>query len=195
MNFLNEDLQSSSVSLYKHLTVPWHRSWPVPKIHLSIHPYLNYIVGIAHATQPLQLKEHHYISTGTSIYCMEPSLKVMTKVYLTLKTKLGRKIYFETNPNSTCFGCWHPSSGAGTAVITASGSRCDLFSLLHFCRQLYMFRVLTPIIRSWYSCNYSFWYWLTGSTTIRCRWWVATDSCVSYGRYQLLMMGVSTGNM
>ena len=22
--------------------------------------------------------------------------------------------------SSTCFGCWHPSSGAGTAVITAS---------------------------------------------------------------------------
>jgi len=33
-----------------------------------------------------------------------------------------------------------------------------VFSLLHFCRQLYMFQVLTPIIRSWYSCNYSFWY-------------------------------------
>ena len=40
-------------------------------------------------------------------------------------------------------------------------TRCNLFSSLHFCRQLYMFRVLTPIIRSWYSCNYSFWYWLT----------------------------------
>jgi len=26
-------------------------------------------------------------------------------------------------------------------------TRCDLFSLLHFCRQLYIFRVLTPIIR------------------------------------------------
>jgi len=39
-------------------------------------------------------------------------------------------------------------------------TRCDLFSLLHFCRQLYMFRVLTPIIRSSYNCNYSFWYWL-----------------------------------
>ena len=38
-------------------------------------------------------------------------------------------------------------------------TRCDLFSLLHFCRQLYMFQVLPPIIRSWYSCNYSFWYW------------------------------------
>ena len=24
--------------------------------------------------------------------------------------------------SSTCFGCWHPSSGAGTTVITASGT-------------------------------------------------------------------------
>ena len=47
-------------------------------------------------------------------------------------------------------------------------TRCDLFSLLHFCRQLYMFRVLTHIIRSWYSCNYSFWYWLTAMSKIRC---------------------------
>ena len=30
-------------------------------------------------------------------------------------------------------------------------TRCDLFSLLYFCRQLYMFRVLTPIIRSSYT--------------------------------------------
>ena len=37
-------------------------------------------------------------------------------------------------------------------------TRWDFFSLLYFCRQLYMFRVLTPIIRSSYSCNYSFWY-------------------------------------
>ena len=58
-------------------------------------------------------------------------------------------------------------------------TRCTLFSLLHFCRQLYTFRVLTPINRGWYSCNYSFWYWLTGSTNIRSRCWVGTDSCVS----------------
>ena len=45
--------------------------------------------------------------------------------------------------------------------------RCDLFSLLYFCGQLYMFRVLTSIIRSSYNCNYSFCYWLTGSTNIR----------------------------
>ena len=54
-------------------------------------------------------------------------------------------------------------------------TRCDLFSLLYFCRQLYMFRVLTLIIRSLYNCNYSFWYWLTGSTTIRSRCWVPTQ--------------------
>jgi len=46
-----------------------------------------------------------------------------------------------------------------------------------------MFRVSTPIIRSSYNCNYSFWYWLTGSTTMRSRCWVGTDLCVSYGRY------------
>jgi len=55
-------------------------------------------------------------------------------------------------------------------------TRCDLLSLLHFCRQLYMFQVLTPIIRSSYSCNYSFWYWSIGSTTIRSRCWVGTTT-------------------
>ena len=40
-----------------------------------------------------------------------------------------------------------------------------VFSLLYFCRQLYVFRVLTPIIRSSYNCNYSFWHSSTGSTT------------------------------
>jgi len=48
-------------------------------------------------------------------------------------------------------------------------TRCDLFSLLYFCKQLYMFWVLTPIIRSSYNCNYSFWHWSTGSTTIHSR--------------------------
>jgi len=56
---LNEDLQSSSVSLFRHLTVPRHKSWPLPKSYFSIHPYLKYIVGMAHDTKPLQLKERH----------------------------------------------------------------------------------------------------------------------------------------
>ena len=46
-----------------------------------------------------------------------------------------------------------------------------VFSVLYFCRQLYMLRLLTPIIRSSYSCNYSFWHWSTGCTTIRKSGW------------------------
>ena len=45
----------------------------------------------------------------------------------------------------------------------------NVFSFLYFCSQLYMFRVLTPNIRSWYSCNYSFWHWSAGSANIRSR--------------------------
>jgi len=30
-------------------------------------------------------------------------------------------VYYITVGSSTCFVCWHPSSGARTAVITASG--------------------------------------------------------------------------
>ena len=50
-----------------------------------------------------------------------------------------------------------------------------VFSLLHFCRQLYMFRALTPIFRSSYSCNYSFWHWSAGSIIIRSRCWVSSQ--------------------
>jgi len=56
-------------------------------------------------------------------------------------------------------------------------NKMQLYSVfLYFCRQLYMFRVLTPIIRSSYNCKYSFWYWLTGSAAIRSRCWVRTNS-------------------
>jgi hypothetical protein len=63
--------------------------------------------------------------------------------------------------------------------------RCGLFSLLHYCRQLYMFQVSTPIIRSWYSCNYSFWYWLTAlivqqdATYSVC--YITVGSCTCFG--------------
>ena len=30
-------------------------------------------------------------------------------------------VYYISVGSSTCFACWHPSSGARTAVITASG--------------------------------------------------------------------------
>ena len=66
-------------------------------------------------------------------------------------------------------------------------TRCDLFSLLYFCRQLCMFQVLTPIIRSSYNCNYSFWYWLTGSTAIRSHCWVGTDSVPTQQRERMVV--------
>jgi len=35
-----------------------------------------------------------------------------------------------------------------------------MYSLLYFCKLLYMFRVvILPIIRSTYNCNYSIWHW------------------------------------
>jgi len=36
----------------------------------------------------------------------------------------------------------------------------NIYSLLHFCKLLYTFRVvIPPIIRSTYNCNYSIWQW------------------------------------
>ena len=46
-----------------------------------------------------------------------------------------------------------------------------VFSLLHVCRQLYMFRVLTPIIRSWYTQsnkNPSAWYFVRPAQAVTC---------------------------
>ena len=145
---------------------------------------------------------HRFVSLLFRLYVNEfvflvSELKLRIKVsnLITVQQDVTYSVYYISVGSSTCFGCWHPSSGACTAVITASGidwpdlllsalvvelelnpTRCDLFSLLHFCRQLYMFQVLTPIIRSSYNCNYSFWYWLTESTTIRSRRWVGTES-------------------
>jgi len=55
---------------------------------------------------------------------------------------------------------------------------------------------------SLYSCNYSFWYWLTGcdSVTTQQRERVVVDPVNQYQKlqlqlYQLLMMGVNTLNM
>ena len=65
-----------------------------------------------------------------------------------------------------------------------------VFSLLYFCRQLYIFRVLTSIIRKSYNCNYSFWYWLTRPTPIRSR--DATVFSLLYFCRQLHMFRVLT---
>ena len=40
---------------------------------------------------------------------------------ITVKQDATYSVYYISVGSSTCFGCWHPSSAAGTAVITASG--------------------------------------------------------------------------
>jgi len=68
-----------------------------------------------------------------------------------------------------------------------------VFSSLQLCRQLYIFRVLTPIIRSWYSCNYSLCDLLQLFTTRSCNyscasswWWVSTPEICRAG-YTIVM--------
>ena len=63
-------------------------------------------------------------------------------------------LVFYVNLERSKFKFWDVKPNHTWKLITVQQDE-TVFSLLHFCRQLYMFRVLTPIIRSWYSCNYS----------------------------------------
>ena len=40
---------------------------------------------------------------------------------ITVQQDATYSVYYISAGSSTCFGCWHPSSGARTTVITASG--------------------------------------------------------------------------
>ena len=40
---------------------------------------------------------------------------------VTVQLDATYSVYYITVGSSTCFGCRHPTSGVGTAVITASG--------------------------------------------------------------------------
>ena len=87
--------------------------------------------------------------------------------------------FFLLGPNTVLSTPFSKTLKLFTSNLIIFQQDVTVFSLLHFCRQLYMFRMLTPIIRSSYSCTYSFCYWLTGSTTIRSRCSVGSDSCIS----------------
>ena len=41
--------------------------------------------------------------------------------FITVQQDATYSVYYISVGSSTCFGCWQPSSGASTAVITASG--------------------------------------------------------------------------
>ena len=71
---------------------------------------------------------------------------------ITIQQDATYSVYYISVGSSTCFGCWHPSSGARTTIITASD--------IDYSLQLINNR----------SCNYSCtssWWWV--STTETCR--------------------------
>ena len=80
-----------------------------------------------------------------------------TQIHFTASNQISPRIHLRKS-------CWITNEDNLTTVHQDA----TVFSLLHFCRQLYMFRMLTRTIRSWYSCNYSFCYWLTAMSKIRC---------------------------
>jgi len=62
--------------------------------------------------------------------------------------------YFESYP-----GILYTLVRASWTEFNNSPKLDETYSVYYtFCRQIYMFRLLTPIIRSWYSCKYSFCY-------------------------------------
>jgi len=57
----------------------------------------------------------------TSETCWTLNNEIIKQVTSSLSLFIQLSFYYISVGSSTCFGCWHPSSGAGTAVITASG--------------------------------------------------------------------------
>ena len=46
-------------------------------------------------------------------------------ISITVQQDATYSVYYISVGSSTCFGCWHPSSGARTTVITASDINCN----------------------------------------------------------------------
>jgi len=71
-------------------------------------------------------------------------------------------VYYISVESFTCFGCWHPSSGAHTTVITASGTGQPGWPV----DQLTQLTQLTSARSCNYSCTSS-WWWVSTPETCR----------------------------
>ena len=58
-------------------------------------------------------REKSVMETSNEMYCWSN--------LITVQQDATYSVYYISAGSSTCFGCWHPSSGARTTVITASG--------------------------------------------------------------------------
>jgi hypothetical protein len=64
-------------------------------------------------------------------------------------------LWIKTPKDFNVYGSVHRES-----MSTIVQKNAAMYSVLYFCKLLYMFRVVTPpIIRSTYNCNYSIWHW------------------------------------
>ena len=77
---------------------------------------LIYSLGWVHT-----LGKIHTVDDGKSKYEVISSQSSCLNLKLSNKMRLY-SVYYISVDSSTCFGCWHTSSGARTAVITASGT-------------------------------------------------------------------------
>jgi hypothetical protein len=69
--------------------------------------------------------------------------------------KRSNALFFKVVVASYVHGSVHRES---MSIIVQQDA--NIYSLLYFCKLLYMFRVVTPpIIRSTYNCDYSIWHW------------------------------------
>ena len=74
-------------------------------------------------------------------------------------------VYYISVGSSTRFGCWHPSSGAGTTVITASVTG-QLQWILYIDSSVFYSLQLTSARSCNYSCTSS-WRWVSTPKTCR----------------------------
>ena len=74
------------------------------------------LIPITDAHTDAQVFQHKLQDLSTSLHktCNRPNL-------ITVQQDATYSIYYISVGSSTCFGCWHPSPGARTAVIIASG--------------------------------------------------------------------------
>jgi len=55
------------------------------------------------------------------LYYWQMGFNSVFKGLITVQQDMTYSVYCISVGSSTCFGCWHSSSGARTTVITASG--------------------------------------------------------------------------
>ena len=108
---------ASSSPCNKHPIV----SLVIDRIHRATYTARHFISG---ALTKFRLLASSYVSVRMiqlySLFYIHGSVLGESNL-ITVQQDATYSVYYISIGSSTCFGCWHPSSGARTTVITASG--------------------------------------------------------------------------